>query len=463
MARTYCSTCHLFPEPDLLPRSVWLERVLPEMGLRMGIGDRHVVLERMSFGQFDDLCRKGIYPEAALLEYSDWRKIEAYYREESPETLKPDTGVKISTVTVNPFSIQTVMQPAGKAPNVTMVRFMKSTGDIWVGNGDNELTIYDIALNKRRTIVNIGPIVDVSDRDGPVLLSIGKLHPSEDRKGSLYRLDMQSGRSSVMTDSLHRPVEFKLADMDSDGFEDMVIAEFGFETGGLTLRDGESGKMTTIYNQPGARSIVLADINHDGLTDMYVLFAQGREEVVRFINKGGFNFEAKSMLQFSSVYGNSHLNVRDMNNDGFEDIVLANGDNADYSSVPKPYHGIRIFTNDGRSDFKQTFFHPVSGATKSLVEDFDGDGDVDIALASFFNEAGDDESFLYFQQESDGSYSKSKPAIPKGNWLVMEAADVDVDGDLDILLGNFQLYKASSGGSVEKVQIALMRNVSKNK
>ncbi|CAN5393936.1 hypothetical protein BH23BAC3_BH23BAC3_36500 [soil metagenome] len=41
----YCSTCHLYPEPDLLPKDTWTSSVLPAMGPKMGIFRHEVSLE----------------------------------------------------------------------------------------------------------------------------------------------------------------------------------------------------------------------------------------------------------------------------------------------------------------------------------------------------------------------------------------------------------------------------------
>ena len=37
LARIYCAMCHKFPTPDLLDKATWKERVLPNMGWRLGI------------------------------------------------------------------------------------------------------------------------------------------------------------------------------------------------------------------------------------------------------------------------------------------------------------------------------------------------------------------------------------------------------------------------------------------
>ena len=37
VARKYCSSCHVFPEPGLLDKGTWAESVLPQMAFRMGV------------------------------------------------------------------------------------------------------------------------------------------------------------------------------------------------------------------------------------------------------------------------------------------------------------------------------------------------------------------------------------------------------------------------------------------
>ena len=70
------------------------------------------------------------------------------------------------------------------------------------------------------------------------------------------------------------------------------------------------------------------------------------------------------MLRFSPVYGTSWFEMIDYDGDGDDDIVTVNGDNADESYVLKPYHGLRIYLNDGNNHFEEKYFYPFYGATR---------------------------------------------------------------------------------------------------
>jgi hypothetical protein len=202
---------------------------------------------------------------------------------------------------------------------------------------------------------------------------------------------------------------------------------------------------------PGAIKAYVNDFNHDGLPDIWALFAQGEEGVFLFTNKGHGNFAAKELLRFPPSYGSSYFELADFNNDGYPDIVYTCGDNADFSPILKPYHGIYIFLNDGSNHFEQKVFFPINGCYKAIARDFDNDGDLDIASISFFAdyEHQPEESFVYLENKGNFDfYPYSFPGSNLGRWLTMDAGDIDGDGLIDIVLGNF-----SQGGTITKSTI----------
>jgi hypothetical protein len=90
LAKIYCATCHLFPEPSLLDKSSWTEHVLPNMGWRLGIrkaGDNPYAEMEKDEAQLTKALN--IYPDKALLPLADWQKIVAYYQHNAPEKPLP--------------------------------------------------------------------------------------------------------------------------------------------------------------------------------------------------------------------------------------------------------------------------------------------------------------------------------------------------------------------------------------
>jgi hypothetical protein len=83
-------------------------------------------------------------------------------------------------------------------------------------------------------------------------------------------------------------------------------------------------------------------------------------------------------------------------------------------------------------------------------------------MIAFYSEPSmtQNESFLYFQNQGNLNFKVSNLNIPfGGRWMVMDAGDADQDGDLDILLGNFQFGAPKKG----KVKPGLQLNYIENK
>ena len=83
-----------------------------------------------------------------------------------------------------------------------------------------------------------------------------------------------------------------------------------------------------------------------------------------------------------------------------------------------------------------------NGATRVLARDFDKDGDVDFGLISSFPdyEKAPELDFVYLENENSEKFDFSSKVLEKpneGRWLLMDAGDIDLDGDEDIFLSSF--------------------------
>jgi hypothetical protein len=148
------------------------------------------------------------------------------------------------------------------------------------------------------------------------------------------------------------------------------------------------------------------------------------------------------LARFPPVYGSMYFSLHDFNNDGKLDILYVNGDNFDYSRIPKPYHGIRILENDGKNNFHERYFFPIHGAAQAVVADFDKDGDLDIMTASNFADAArhPERGVMYFENVGPYTFKPYAFSIAAGNqWNVMTAADLNRDGWLDVIVGAMDL------------------------
>lgn len=465
IAETYCGSCHLFPEPELLDKKTWMEGVLPNMAWRLGIGNVSIApYEDLDIGEINLIKALNIYPETPTISESDWAKIISFYEQEAPGNTSPQ-ALRGEIHDINSiFELSGLQVKDQKLPQITMLNYDKSNKVLYVGDAVNELARLDATFNILDIWKTDSPAVDmVYTESGASVLNIGSIVPSEKKKGTLTAIDTSFSLRQRNLRLLQRPTQVLEADINFDNKKDWVVSEFGNHAGQLVwFENGDVRKKHQIKSQAGARKVELVDLDKDGKLDLIGMFAQGHEELVFFYNQGEGKFLEKTILKFHPAFGSSYFEIHDFNGDGSLDILLSNGDNWDLSKINKNYHGIRIFLNDGSNNFSEEFFYPLFGTSKVLSYDYDEDGDLDLAAISFYsdNEVG----FVFLENQGNLSFKAySSPAFMAGKWLTMEKLDFDQDGDMDLVLGTYfhsalEMGKLMADGIGTFPQLMILKN-----
>lgn len=435
LARRTCGSCHLYPNPALLDKKTWNESVIPKMAFVMGFPDSRYYAK---ISPEDRMIVMKVIPQQPMISREELERIRQFYVNQAPERLKPATEMAMEKQQqfdlVKPDRLNTYF--------VTLVKHDSIRNSTYIGTRSAWLFKLDQELRTTDSVKLPGtPSSILFEKDRLLVSVMGLFDPNDQAMGKVMAIDYSLDSAYTLIDNLQRPTAISSADMDLDGKEDLIVCCFGNYTGGLLVFRNLGDDLFERHiacTTPGARTAEIRDMDGDGTPDLVALLAQAYERISVFYNRGQFQFEEHPLVQFPPVYGSSFFELNDMDGDGDEDIIYTNGDNGDVSPVLKPYHGVRIFSNDGRNHFKESYHFPMYGTSMARSVDFDGDGDKDMVAISFFPDFDDrdNRSIVYLENTGHDHFKPQyEPGSTDGRWLVMDIGDINGDHKPDVLLG----------------------------
>ena len=217
-----------------------------------------------------------------------------------------------------------------------------------------------------------------------------------------------SGEYTVGT----RPVGTAAGDVDGDGAEDIVVADYASGQVSVLMNQGDGRFKAPVAYAVGdkPRSLVLGDLDGDSRLDI-VVASEMNAAVTTLRNRGDGTF--LSPFAFGAAPGHSAI-VADVTGDGRLDVLVT-----DDSATA------RVFVNQVNGSFKPgTSFSTTRAITQLASADLDGDGRVDIVAS-----AGQLNVFL---GKGNGTF-KAPATIPSLEDLFdTTVADLDGDGKPDL-------------------------------
>ena len=121
--------------------------------------------------------------------------------------------------------------------------------------------------------------------------------------------------------------------------------------------------------------------------DIVTLVSQEWEEIYVHVNDGRGTFTARRIFGASNEdFGSSWISLADLDADGDVDVVYSNGDAFDYATTAgRSWNGVQWLENTGGVSFTYHRIADIPGASSPQAADLDGDGDLDIAVVSAYN------------------------------------------------------------------------------
>ncbi|TAH07118.1 MAG: hypothetical protein EAZ13_07320 [Sphingobacteriia bacterium] len=211
-------------------------------------------------------------------------------------------------------------------------------------------------------------------------------------------------------------------------------------------------------------AIAVADINHDGLEDVFIGASKTFHNAVFIQNKSGkFVQMAQPDLLVDSIWENVDATWVDINQDTHPDLVIASGGNEYYGT--DQHLNPLLYLNDGKGKLTKksdAFDQLFVTQSKVVASDFNGDGAIDLFLAgrAIPWQYGITPRSYLLQNDGTGKFKDvtaaySKALIKPG--MVSSAQWVDLTGDKqdDLLLsyewGGIDLFVKKDKEFIKKV------------
>jgi len=244
--------------------------------------------------------------------------------------------------------------------------------------------------------------------------------------------------------------EVATADFNEDGHLDLVFYTLG-SPGGITVHEGDgTGNfvLTRMFEFSSGQGLGTGDFNGDGHQDIILKRSQFLGFHV-WLGLGDGNFLVPRITTLITEY--SGLNVpsdptyEDFDSDGDDDIAVG--------ALSGNQSGIAILLADGTGGFTAGDHLPTSGAVEGIAcADFDGDGILDMAttnaeVAGNFPNRTHHVRISVFQGTGSGHFVRSQ-TFSRQNAVFFQndaivAHDRDGDGDLDLFFSCAYPYEMS--------------------
>ncbi|WP_282161715.1 FG-GAP-like repeat-containing protein [Ulvibacterium marinum] len=220
-----------------------------------------------------------------------------------------------------------------------------------------------------------------------------------------------------------------VADLDGDGDLDVIANRELGNSGAWFPNDGSGNLGEARIIQSGLNSfrrIIPADLDGDG--DLEVLAVTTADSQIDwYLNDGSENFTDGMPISFNTVNVVKDLAIGDLDGDGDLDMLLAS------------FNKITWYPNDGLTfdvsripaifGTERTITTATAGASGVATGDLDGDGDLDVVSSS-----AEDNKIAWYPNDGSGNFGAQRTITQaEAGAEDVIVADLDGDGDLDVI------------------------------
>lgn len=207
------------------------------------------------------------------------------------------------------------------------------------------------------------------------------------------------------------------------------------------LDDFDQEPLTVMHISREGPALATGDVNSDGNEDVFVGGAKDQGgQIYLHLGNGKLNPLSNACFIADASFEDTSASFFDADGDGDLDLAVGSGGNI---VADKSTYTIRLYLNDGKGIFKRaTNVAPLMSTNISSIEpsDFDGDGDIDLFVGSRSVPGvyGVNPKHFLLRNEGNGTFSdvterhaydlKNAGMVTGAEWV-----DIDADGKADLI------------------------------
>lgn len=224
------------------------------------------------------------------------------------------------------------------------------------------------------------------------------------------------------------PTDIKVADLNNDGAEDIIVANSGESTLSLLMNNGDGtfARQSTRFTGEEPVAFELGDLNLDGKLDLIVA-NRAKNTIGVLLSNSVTVFSDQVTYEVGSLPG--AVTVGDINNDGLPDIISINQGDGSISILMN--QGKNVQTGNTTFAQQQQLLDLGDDLATGILGDFNEDGTNDLALTDVVSK-----QLIIMIGLGNGTFDTATYRSVGNNPMDIGIGDSDGDGHLDLFVLN---------------------------